>query len=69
MNATTTFPAAIHWSAQDLADAVPLRLHELFEVAGLPARAGNAGRLVPSPRRWRAGYAAVAPLPPRFRID
>jgi hypothetical protein len=30
MNANVFFPSQPHWTAQELAEAVPLRLHELF---------------------------------------
>ena len=48
MNAFDRFPARLHWNAQQLADAVPLRLHEL------PAFRADAGAVAPAanaPRR------------------
>ena len=71
----STFPAptvlqspfeTLRWSAQDLADAVPLRLHALFADGG-PAEAANAARLV-VPRRWHQGYVRQRDLPARIRI-
>lgn len=69
MNAFDRFPAHLHWTAQQLADAVPLRLHELpaFRAdAGTVAPAANAPRRTAS--RAVAGYRAVAPLASRFRV-
>jgi ribose 1,5-bisphosphokinase PhnN len=66
MNATSAFPFRLHWSAQALADAVPLRVHELFE-PGAPS-AVNQARFTPRPRPLRAGYHAPTPLPSRFRV-
>jgi len=69
MNAFDRFPAHLHWTAQQLADAVPLRLHEL------PAFRAGAGAVAPAanaPRRTApraiAGYRAVAPLASRFHV-
>ena len=62
---------ALHWSAQDLADAVPLRLHALFAdglpFPGLPVFAANDTR-APAPRRWFQAYARRRDLPARIRI-
>lgn len=69
MNAHDAFPFRLHWTAQDLAEAVPLRLHELF---AFDAR--RDGPLSPSanaqPHRGRRhwGYACLAALPAYFRI-
>ncbi|TWT22572.1 hypothetical protein FQY83_06035 [Luteimonas marina] len=69
MNAFAHFPSRLHWTAQQLADAVPLRLHELFAFdaardEGCRA-AANGGR-----RRARSdgGYVARSALPSRFGI-
>ena len=67
MNAFPHFPARLHWTAQQLADAVPLRLHELyaFEAARDGRGAANGERR----RRPAANaYAAPASLPARFDI-
>ena len=56
----------LHWSAQDLADAVPLRLNALF-ADGMPVVAANAARLA-APRRWHQGYLRQRDLPARVRI-
>jgi len=69
MNAFDRFPTHLHWNAQQLADAVPLRLHELpaFRAEEGPvARAANAPRRAAA--RPAAGYRAVAPLSAHFRI-
>jgi len=57
---------ALRWNAQDLADAVPLRLHALF-ADGVPDVAANAARLA-APHRWHQGYLRQCDLPPRIRI-
>ena len=62
----------LHWTAQDIADAVPLRLHQiaLFDAAdaardgALPAANGVRARL-----RIAHGYRAEDALAPRFRIS
>ena len=42
MNADVYFPSQLHWTAQELAEAVPLRLHELFAFdAGRDVDAAN----------------------------
>ena len=67
MNAFERFPH-LHWTSQQLADAVPLRLHELFiaDIAGSPApRAANAGEL---PHRRDTRYVPPATLPARFHV-
>ena len=60
---------ALRWNAQDLADAVPLRLHALFAdgMPGLPLPAANDTR-APAPRRWSQAYARRRDLPARIRI-
>ncbi len=61
------FPAHLHWTAQQLADAVPLRLHELyaFDATRDACGAANGGR---RRRPMANGYAARASLPARFGI-
>ena len=56
---------ALRWNAQDLADAVPLRLHVLF-ADGLPLPANDAR--VAAPRRWHQGYLRRRDLPALVRI-
>jgi hypothetical protein len=59
------FPAQLHWSAQDLADAVPLRLFELF--AFDPADAMPSANRTPA-RTGRRGYLPSAPLSALFHV-
>jgi hypothetical protein len=71
MNAQTfSFPQ--QWTSQDLADAVPLRLHELFDFDasrdGPVAPCANSHPRSPQ-RDWRRpAYRLVADLPALFRI-
>lgn len=73
MNAFSRFPARLHWNAQQLADAVPLRLHALSladvvaDVIGGHAAPPPANRAVGASRR-PSPYAACAALPRHFRI-
>jgi hypothetical protein len=65
MNADVYFPPHLHWSAQELAEAVPLRLHELFAFdAGRDEDASNANHALPQ----RAGYLPPLPASPFFRV-
>ncbi len=61
------FPAG--WTADDLADAVPMRLHRLvaFDAADVPAAGTSANRAAPRPR-CRAGYLPAAGTLPLFRV-
>ena len=65
MNADDYFPSQLHWSAQELAEAVPLRLHELvaFDV-GRDMDASNISQRLPQ----REGYLPASPASPFFRI-
>jgi len=59
-------PTRLHWTAQQLTDAVPLRLHQLYAFVAAdepaPRHAANGG---PAPRRT---YAPRTAFPPRFRV-
>ena len=73
MHATTparaAFPFDLRWDAQELADAVPLRLHQRIDFAAL--RQGNGVTAVPreaGPWRQR-GYARIAALAPHFHVN
>ena len=72
MNAYPDIPSRLHWTAQDLAAAVPLRLWELYRFdAGRTETADNAARFVRAPRparQWHGGYVRPAPLPTRFCV-
>lgn len=68
MNASSHFPASLHWSSQELAAAVPLRLFELLDFDTLydDARAANT---TAGPRRaLREGYARNTALPVHFHV-
>ena len=64
MNAFVVFPEHLHWTAQQLAEAVPLRLHELFAFDAT-TQAGAANRAQPRPRR---DYAPRPPMSERFSV-
>ena len=65
MNADVYFPSQLNWTAQELAEAVPLRLHELFAFdAGRVMDASNANHALPQ----REGYLPPLPTSPFFRI-
>lgn len=65
MNADVYFPSQPHWSAQELAEAVPLRLHELFAFdASRDMDASNTPHALPR----REGYLPPLPASPFFRI-
>lgn len=68
MNATSAFPFRLHWSPQALADAVPLRVHELFAPGTVQPPAGNQARSAPRARPLHAWYRPLGPLPPRFLV-
>ncbi|WP_202839712.1 hypothetical protein [Luteimonas saliphila] len=69
MNAFAHFPTRLHWTAQQLADAVPLRLHEVF---AFDAARDNASRAAANGERARArtaaGYVGRSALPGRFGV-
>jgi hypothetical protein len=68
MNADVYFPSQLNWTAQELAEAVPLRLHELFAFDA--GRDGQASNMVHEPHRLphREGYLPATPASPFFRI-
>ena len=55
------------WSAQDLADAVPLRLFEAVDFGALALADGRASNAA-APRAWRRRYADAGPLPAQVRV-
>ena len=69
MKTTSIFPYRLHWTAQDIADAVPLRLFELFSFdagadgADLDRSANHLPR-----RNWRGAYLRIGELPASFRV-
>ena len=73
MNASVFFPTLLHWTAQDLADAVPLRLHELFafDAASDGAATASANAETARAQATRArprDYRHQSGLPATFRI-
>lgn len=68
MNTHLPLPDQFHWSAQDLADAVPRRLFELFAFdASLAGAAVGPCANQPPRRPWPASYLPANPAP-RFRV-
>lgn len=67
MSARTSnrFPLT-HWNAQELADAVPLRLFELLDFDAEPAHAAN--RATPPRPQWRQAFLAAPSLPALVRV-
>lgn len=61
----TGSPFPLNWSAQDLADAVPLRLHQIVRFD--PDALTPADGVAPRARNHR-GYAPRATAAPLFRI-
>ena len=68
MNAFVALPSAFNWTPQQLADAVPLRLHE---AVAFDARDNDALPAANGPhRRARAsGYLPARQSLPNFRIS
>lgn len=69
MNVFAYFPSRPHWTSQQLADAVPPRLHELFAFdlahTGPDRCAANGER---RRRHADASYAQRSALPARFDV-
>ena len=69
MDTFAYFPARPHWTAQQLTDAVPLRLHELYAFdAATSADSGAAANGERRRARAADAYAARSSLPARFGI-
>lgn len=69
MSTTSTFPYRLNWTAQDLADAVPLRLFELFGFDATVQDIDPSANHLSQPRRdWRRGYLHQGELPARVRV-
>ena len=70
MNTQTNFPYALGWTAQDIADAVPLRLFELFGFDAGPDGTDEVDRCADElPRRTlRNGYLRQRDLPAFIRV-
>ena len=66
-SATVYFPSQLHWTSEQLADAVPMRLHQLFAFdAGHAGDSANA--CVPTRQVKPRRYLPVSPAPDVFRI-
>ena len=70
MNAFVVFPQHRHWNPQQLADAVPLRLHEMFAFdAGPRGAVADSANDRPQPKRAAArDYLPAAPALDVFRV-
>lgn len=70
MNTKPTFPYALSWTPQDIADAVPLRLFELFGFNAGPNGTDVVDRCANQlPRRTlRNGYLRQRDLPAFVRV-
>ncbi|MEO6138102.1 MAG: hypothetical protein ABIP11_05465 [Luteimonas sp.] len=67
MNASVFFPSHLHWTSAELADAVPLRLHELFAFdAGCVSQ--FASNMDARRKPNRRDYLMASQLPPVFRV-
>ena len=69
MNAFVALPNAFHWTPQQLAEAVPLRLHEALAFDALDGDTPSAANAPRERLRIAHQYRAAAALPPRFRIS
>lgn len=67
MNAFTSLPHRFAWSAQQLADAMPRRLSELFVFDAARAGAGSAANEMSRTRRVPR-YLRATELPRMFRV-
>ena len=65
-NASVAFPSQLHWNAQDIADAVPLRLFELYVFD--PSQAMPSANRGTAPRTPRASYTPAATPHAMFRV-
>lgn len=68
--AGAAFPFQLHWNADQLTAAVPLRLHQLFDIddavgSRQPPSANQAG---PSRRQRADSYLPGNPMPSLFRV-
>ena len=68
MNAFDRFPAHLHWTAQQLADAVPPRLSELYAFDGARDGTAPAANREHRPLRRKPGYVTHPALTSRFTI-
>ncbi len=69
MNTHSNFPDQLNWTSQDLADAVPLRLFEMFGFDAALTGAANGDCADQPPRRpWPDSYLPTDRPPPLFRV-
>lgn len=71
MSITNVFPFQLHWTSQELAEAVPLRLFELLDFDVHRDNPGMASaNVMPRPQRaWlRCGYVRATELPAFIRV-
>ncbi|BAV99732.1 hypothetical protein [Lysobacter enzymogenes] len=61
-NAANAYDFAPHWNAQELTDAVPLRLHQLIDFNHDGERAVSANAAAPK-RSTRPRFASAIALP------
>ncbi|ALN56058.1 hypothetical protein GLE_0700 [Lysobacter enzymogenes] len=61
--ANNAYDFAPLWNAQELTDAVPLRLHQLIDFNHDGERADSANAAAPAPKRNRLRFAAAIALP------
>jgi hypothetical protein len=69
MNASffINFPSQLHWSADELTEAFPMRLHELFAhdaCSETPFASHNGIQTLPQ----RPDFLPAAPMPTFFRV-
>ena len=64
-NASVAFPTQLHWDAQDIADAVPMRLFELYVFD--PSEAMPSANRA-APRAPRASYTPATSPHAMFRV-
>ncbi len=65
MNTFPLYPPRFRWTPEQLADAVPLRLSEVFRFEAPNARAANA----PRHGKRAASYLADTSAPAPFRVS
>ncbi|MFC3550371.1 hypothetical protein ACFOLC_05025 [Lysobacter cavernae] len=69
MKAHSDFPFDLHWSVQELTDAVPLRLHQLVRFDAECVEAANIAVQAAQRRGWQQpGYANCRALPAFIRV-
>ena len=65
-NASVAFPSQLHWDAQDIADAVPMRLFELYVFD--PSQAMPSANRSAAARAPRPSYTPAAAPHAMFRV-